>query len=154
MTLYIISRKALRCIQASQGNHYPFIDALATSYLNVWLSCVVLQETHIIVHKLVAHKGGQLVGPMLCRKSRVVNTPPSVPPSQTMIVLFCRNSKVMDEALAMHDKCLRSVLHQCHGYEVSGTSAIVGKLSAMHSPSAYSAMRSLSTYSAMHSQSA
>ena len=24
----------------------------------------------------------------------------------------------MDEAVAMHDKCLRSVLHQHHGYEV------------------------------------
>ena len=33
-------------------------------------------------------------------------------------MLLCRNEKVMDSALAMHDGCLRSVLHRHHGYEV------------------------------------
>ncbi len=36
----------------------------------------------------------------------------------------CRNEAIMNQALAMHDGCLRSVLHQHHGYEVSfGTDA-------------------------------
>ena len=38
---------------------------------------------------------------------------------------FClcwhRDAKVMDQALAMHDACLRAVLHQHYGYEVTLT---------------------------------
>ena len=31
----------------------------------------------------------------------------------------CRDARVMDQALAMHDACLRAVLHQHYGYEVT-----------------------------------
>ena len=30
----------------------------------------------------------------------------------------CRDARVMDQALALHDACLRAVLHQHYGYEV------------------------------------
>ena len=32
---------------------------------------------------------------------------------------LCRDARVMDQALAMHDACLRSMLHQYYGYEVT-----------------------------------
>ena len=35
------------------------------------------------------------------------------------VLMVCRNPQVMHEALDMHDACLRAVLHQHHGYEVS-----------------------------------
>ena len=34
--------------------------------------------------------------------------------------VLCRDSRVMDQALAMHYACLRSMLHQHYGYEVTG----------------------------------
>ena len=33
--------------------------------------------------------------------------------------IVCRDAKVMDQALALHDACLRSVLHNHYGYEAS-----------------------------------
>ena len=38
---------------------------------------------------------------------------------------LCRYAQVMDEALAMHDECLRSVLHTHCGYEVRLTVAFI-----------------------------
>lgn len=47
--------------------------------------------------------------------------------------MLYRNSRVMHEALDMHDACLRAVLHQHHGYEVSFPSS----LHCMHASTAH-----------------
>ncbi len=38
---------------------------------------------------------------------------------QNTYLMACRDARVMGQALAMHDACLRSVLHQYSGYEVN-----------------------------------
>ena len=47
------------------------------------------------------------------------NSTLSIDLMQGIDTLVCRNEGVMDLALAMHDSCLRSVLHNHQGYEVA-----------------------------------